>query len=108
VLAILAASGACGVYQIAANAAFMTTVPTAQRGQAFGLAMSGIFAGQGVAFILAGAAAEVISPPAVVAIAGGLGAAAAMALTVTWRRTPPPAGRAVEHCQPGGGSPSGA
>jgi len=108
VLTILAASGACGVYQIAANAAFMTAVPAAQRGQAFGLAMSGIFAGQGVAFILAGAAAEVISPPVVVAIAGGLGAAAAMALTVTWRRTPPPAGRAVEHCQPGGGSPSGA
>jgi MFS family permease len=107
VLAILAASGACGVYQIAANATFMTRVPTAQRGQAFGLAMSGIFAGQGVAFILAGAAAEVISPPVVVAIAGGFGAAAAMALTVTWRHTPPPAGQAVEHCQPGGGSPGG-
>jgi MFS family permease len=88
-LAILAASGACGVYQIAANAAFMQRVPTARRGQAFGLAMSGIFAGQGVAFILAGAAAQVISPPVVVAIAGGFGAAAGMALAVTWRRTTP-------------------
>ena len=90
VLVILAVSGACGVYQIAANAAFMTRVPAAQRGQAFGLAMSGIVAGQGIAFVLAGAAAEVISPPVVVAIAGGLGAAAAMALTVMWRGTRPP------------------
>ena len=91
VLVILAVSGACGVYQIAANAAFMTRVPAAQRGQAFGLAMSGIVAGQGIAFVLAGAAAQVISPPVVVAIAGGLGAAAAMALTVMWRGTRPPA-----------------
>ena len=90
VLAILAASGACGVYQIAANAAFMTRVPSARRGQAFGLAMSGIFAGQGVAFILAGAAAQVISPPVVIAIAGGSGAAVATALAVMWRGTPPP------------------
>jgi MFS family permease len=91
VLAILAVSGACGVYQIAANAAFMTRVPAAQRGQAFGLAMSGIFAGQGVAFILAGAAAQVISPPIVIAIAGASGAAAAVALTAAWHRTPPSA-----------------
>ena len=90
VLVILAVSGACGVYQIAANATFMTRVPAAQRGQAFGLAMSGIVAGQGIAFVLAGAAAQVISPPVVVAIAGGLGAAAAMALTVMWRGTRPP------------------
>ena len=90
VLVILAVSGACGVYQIAANAAFMIRVPAAQRGQAFGLAMSGIVAGQGIAFVLAGAAAQVISPPVVVAIAGGLGAAAAMALTVMWRGTRPP------------------
>jgi MFS family permease len=88
VLVILAASGACGVYQIAANSTFMTRTPAAQRGQAFGLAMSGIFAGQGIAFVLAGAAAQVISPPVVVAIAGGLGAAVGIALTVTWRRTP--------------------
>jgi MFS family permease len=90
VLAILAASGACGVYQIAANAAFMIRVPAPRRGQAFGLVMSGIFAGQGVAFIVAGAAAEVISPPVVVAIAGGSGAVAAIVLTVIWRGTPPP------------------
>jgi len=89
VLVILAASGACGVYQIAANSTFMTRTPAAQRGQAFGLAMSGIFAGQGIAFVLAGAAAQVISPPVVVAIAGGLGAAVGIALTATWRRTPP-------------------
>ena len=90
VLVILAVSGACSVYQIAANAAFMVRVPGAQRGQAFGVAMSGIVAGQGVAFILAGAAAQVMSPPFVVAIAGGLGAAVGIVLTVIWRGTPPP------------------
>jgi len=90
VLVILAAAGACSVYQIAANAAFMTRVPAAQRGQAFSLALSGIVAGQGIAFILAGAAAQIISPPVVVAIAGGSGAAAAVVLTVAWRGTPPP------------------
>jgi MFS family permease len=89
VLVILAVSGACGVYQITANSTFMTSAPAAQRGQAFGLAMSGIFAGQGIAFVLAGAAAQVISPPFVVAIAGGLGAAAGIALTATWRGIPP-------------------
>jgi hypothetical protein len=68
----------------------MVTVPSGQRGQAFGLAMSGIFAWQGVAFILAGAAAQVISPPVVVAIAGGSGAAMAIVLAVMWRGTPPP------------------
>jgi MFS family permease len=89
-LAILAASGACGVYQIAANATFMTRVPAGQRGQAFGLAMSGIFAWQGVTFILAGATAQVLSPPVVVALAGGVGAVAAVVLAVMWRGTPPP------------------
>jgi MFS family permease len=90
-LAIFAISGACGSYQIPANAAFMIRVPTDRRGQAFGLANSGIFAGQGLAFVIAGAAAQVISPPIVVAIAGGLGAAAAVVLTLIWHRTPPAA-----------------
>jgi MFS family permease len=109
VLVILAVSGGCGVYQIAANAAFMTGVPAAQRGQAFGLAVSGMFAGQGVAFILAGAAAQILSPPVVVAIAGGAGAAAAVALTVTWRGAPRSrAGRPVNLYQAGGTGRSGA
>jgi MFS family permease len=91
-LVILAVSGGFGAYQVPANAEFMTRVPAGRRGQAFGLANAGIFAGQGIAFVLAGAAAQVISPLMVVAVAGGIGAAAGVALTVVWRRTPPHAG----------------
>jgi hypothetical protein len=89
VAVILAVSGCWGVYQIPANAEFMIRVPVSRRGQAFGVANSGIFAGQGIAFVLAGAAAQVISPTVVVAIAGGLGTVAGIALTLTWRHTPP-------------------
>jgi MFS family permease len=93
-LVIFAVSGAFGVYQIPANAAFVIRVPKERRGQAFGLANSGIMAGQGAAFLAAGAAAQVISPAVVVAIAGTIGAAAGVALTVSWRRTSP-------HAEPG-------
>jgi len=90
-LVIFAVSGAFGVYQIAANAAFVAAVPRERRGQAFGLANAGLIVGQGVAFMLAGAAAEAISPAVVIAIAGGVGTLAAAVLTVTWRRVRAPA-----------------
>ena len=98
-LVIFAASGACGVYQIPANAAFVRGVPPAGRAQAFGLANAGLIAGQGVAFVLAGAAAQLFSPAVVIAAAGGAGAVAGTALALTQRRTPLPAG--------GDGSPAG-
>jgi hypothetical protein len=37
-LVIIAGSGACASYQLAANAAFVAVVPPERRGQAFGLA----------------------------------------------------------------------
>lgn len=89
-LGIFVLAGACGVYQIAANAAFITAVPSNRRAQAFGLANAGLIVGQGIAFVLAGAAAEAISPPFVVACAGAVGAVAGAALTAAWRRTTPP------------------
>jgi predicted MFS family arabinose efflux permease len=84
-LAIFAASGAAGVYQIAANTAFVTEVPADRRGQAFGVANAGLIALQGAAFVLAGAAAQAIGPALVIAAAGGLGTIAGTALTVAWR-----------------------
>jgi predicted MFS family arabinose efflux permease len=80
-LVILAASGACGCFQVAANSGFVAAAPEQQRSQAFGLAAAGMSLGQGAAMILAGAAVRYVSPAAVIAGAGVLGTAAALALS---------------------------
>jgi hypothetical protein len=85
-LAILGASGLFTGYQLAANAAFVQAAPPEQRSQAFGLAQGGMSLGQGTVMIAAGAAAEAISPAAVIAICGLLGTCAAAILAVGWAR----------------------
>ena len=85
-LAIFIASGACAAYQLAANAAFVAAIPSHRRGQAFGLANGGMQVSQGVWFVLAGAIAGALAPATVIAISGGLGAALAVALAMSWRR----------------------
>ena len=59
-LLILTVSGVCGCYQLAASAAFVRATPGGQRSQAFGLAQGGMNLGQGVAMIMAGAAARAL------------------------------------------------
>jgi MFS family permease len=81
-LLLLTASGVFACYQIAANASFVQATPADQRGQAFGIAQGGISLGQGIAFVIAGAAAEHASPSSVIAAAGGIGALCALALTL--------------------------
>jgi len=85
VLMILLASGLCDSYQVSANAAFVAAVPDQQRGQAFGLAVAGMNLGQGVAIIIAGAAAQRFAPTAVIATAGTAGAVAAALIALTDR-----------------------
>jgi MFS family permease len=87
-LAILAVSGACASYQLAANSAFVAAVPPERRGQAFGLANGGMQAFQGLWIVLAGALAghPPFSPALVIAFSGGIGAALAAALAWTRRR----------------------
>lgn len=87
-LVIIAASGACASYQLAANAAFVSVVPPERRGQAFGLANGGMQVSQGLWIVLAGAAAssDAISPAVAIAISGGLGAVLAAALAISARR----------------------
>ena len=92
-MAIFAVSGAFATYQIAANTAFVARVPNEQRAQAFGLANAGLIVGQGVAFLVAGAAVEVVPPATVVALGGGLGAIAAIGLALRWRHMSPAVGR---------------
>jgi MFS family permease len=84
VVVLWALSGAGSAYQLGANAAFVAAVPAAGRGQAFGLAQSGILAGQGLGILLGGAAAQLLGPEAVVALAGVAGLSAASILTLTW------------------------
>ena len=92
-MAIFAVSNTFAMYQIAANTAFVERIPNERRAQAFGLANAGIVVGQGVAFAIAGAAAEVVPPSTVVALSGGLGALVACGLALQWRRMSPAVGR---------------
>jgi len=92
-LVVFSLSAAFGVYQIAANTAFVVRVPDERRAQALGIANVGVVVGQGAAFVAAGAAAEVITPAAVIAICGGIGAVTAFVLTLRWRHVSPPGGR---------------
>jgi MFS family permease len=92
-LVIFSVSAVFGIYQLAANTAFVVRVPNERRAQAFGIANMGVIVGQGAAFVAAGAAAEAITPAAVIAIGGGIGAVIAVVLTLRWRHVSPPGGR---------------
>jgi MFS family permease len=100
-LVIFSLSAAFGVYQLAANTAFVVRVPNERRAQAFGIANMGVIVGQGAAFVAAGAAAEVVSPAVVIAVGGGIGAIVGFVLTLRWRHVSPPGGRHAAGRRPG-------
>jgi MFS family permease len=100
-LVIFSLSAAFGVYQVAANTAFVVRVPNERRAQAFGIASMGVIVGQGLAFMAAGAAAEVVAPAVVIAIGGGIGAVVAFVLMLRWRHVSPPGGRHAARRRPG-------
>ena len=106
-LVIFVASAAFGVYQVAANTAFVVRVPAQRRAQAFGIANMGVVVGQGAAYVAAGAVAEVVAPATVIAVAGGLGAVVALVLTIRWRHVSPPGGRHAASRRPGHAEASG-
>lgn len=90
-LILLAVAGVCASYQVAANAAFVATVPPSRRGQAFGLANGGMQVMQGLWYIAAGAIASQAGSATMIGLSGGLGAVLAVVLAVTWRQAPAPA-----------------
>jgi MFS family permease len=100
-LVIFSLSAAFGIYQLAANTAFVVRVPNERRAQAFGIANMGVIVGQGAAFVAAGAVAEVVSPAVVIAVGGGIGAIVAFVLTLRWRHVSPPGGRHAARRRPG-------
>jgi MFS family permease len=100
-LVVFSASAAFGVYQVAANTAFVVSVPNERRAQAFGIANMGVIVGQGAVFVAAGAVAEVVPPAAVIAVGGAIGAVIACVLTLRWRHVSPPGGRHAAGRRPG-------
>jgi MFS family permease len=82
-------TGVLSAYQLAANAAFVQAVPNEARARAFGIVMSGFSLGQGAALVAAGALADVLTAPRVIAISGVLGVLAAFGVTARTRRRRP-------------------
>lgn len=79
-LTLFALAGACSSFQVAANTVFAQAAPAGARGRVFGVAMTGMYTGQAVAILAAGAAAQLLPPGTVVAGAAVLGGAAVLAL----------------------------
>lgn len=101
-LVVFSLSAAFGVYQVAANTAFVVRVPSERRAQAFGIASMGVIVGQGAAFVAAGAAAqELVTPAVVIAVGGAIGTLVAFVLTLRWRHVSPPGGRHAAGRRPG-------
>jgi predicted MFS family arabinose efflux permease len=94
-LAIVTASGLLAAYQIAANAAFVLASPDDRRGQAYAIANGGMNLGQGLLYVVAGAAASAVTPATVVAVSGLLGAVLAAWLILSWKPQPSPAERSA-------------
>lgn len=99
-IAIFVVSGVFGVYQLAANTAFVARVPDERRAQAFGLANAGVIVGQGLGFVLAGLAASHFGPASVIAVAAAAGAVIAAILTRRWRMSTTPLGVAARGSSP--------
>jgi predicted MFS family arabinose efflux permease len=89
-MVIFAVAGVFGVYQLAANTAFVARVPDERRAQAFGLANAGVIVGQGLGFVLAGVAASHFGPASVIAVAAAAGALFAAMLSRRWRMSSAP------------------
>ncbi|HST49442.1 MFS transporter [Jatrophihabitans sp.] len=77
-------------YQVQVITEFVRTVPDQQRGQAIGIASSGLLAIQGLGIFLGGVVAGLWDVNGAVASAGLLGTALALALSLAWRRVTSP------------------
>lgn len=90
VLAILlAVAGFCNCYCVVLNPLFGRAVPNQYRARAFGVAISGLCAGQGLAMLGAGLLAGFFTPSAVVAVSGALGTGAIAVVAARWRTVTP-------------------
>jgi MFS family permease len=89
VIALLFVSGLGASWLIPLNVSFVRAVPSAYRGRAFGVAVSGLYGVQAIGALGAGLGAEGVSASGVLALSGGLGLLAVAPALVAYLRTPP-------------------
>ncbi|MDP9459417.1 MAG: MFS transporter, partial [Actinomycetota bacterium] len=87
VIGLMFISGLASAWVIPLNVAFVQAVPSAYRGRAFGVAVSGLYGVQAIGALAAGLAAEGVAPSVVVALSGGLGLFAVVPFLLAYRRT---------------------
>nr|WP_269326955.1 MFS transporter [Kineosporia mesophila] len=79
-LAMFVLCGLGQAFQVVANTQFASSIPPAVRTRAFGIAIAGLYGGQSLAILLAGAAAQWLAPSTVIAASGLIGAAGLLLL----------------------------
>jgi MFS transporter len=79
-------SGAFGAYLVQVMPTYVIAAPQARRGQAIGVAASGLLAVQGLGILLGGVLASLANPAAAVAIAGLTASVLAIWLSRRWRQ----------------------
>ncbi len=84
---MLFVSGLGASWLIPLNVSFVQAVPSAYRGRAFGVAVSGLYGVQGLGALAAGWAAEGLAPSGVMALCGGLGLFAVLPPLLGYWRT---------------------
>jgi hypothetical protein len=87
VVALMFVAGLGASWVIPLNVAFVQAVPSAFRGRAFGVAVSGLYGVQGLGVLAAGLAAEGLSAGGVVALVGGIGLVAVVLPLLSFTRT---------------------
>lgn len=92
-VALWTLSGAASAHDSVTNAEFVRAAPEEQRALAVGLAVAALRFAQGAGVVLAGLAAQLLTPAQVIGIAAALGTAAGLA--VGWRARNDGAGPAV-------------
>jgi predicted MFS family arabinose efflux permease len=90
-LVLLGLSGFFAAYQVTTTATFMELVPDERRGQAYGVARSGLIAVQGLGVLAGGAVAELTgSVSGTIALAGVAGLLAAVPAAIAWHHANEP------------------
>ncbi|TFV91322.1 MFS transporter [Blastococcus sp. CT_GayMR16] len=87
VVGLLFVSGLGASWLIPLNVSFVQAVPSAYRGRAFGVAVSGLYGVQAIGALGAGLGAEGVSASGVLALSGGLGLIAVAPALIAYRRT---------------------
>lgn len=84
--ALWALCGMLSSYQLLVVGEFVGIVATERRGQAIGIAASGLLAAQGVGIFAGGALSGTLGAAPAIAVAGATGAALAILVTLAWGR----------------------